>query len=272
MLYLLFRHEYLKLWKKIGRSDKERLDKQTLYPGIKEECFSYVNDKKEFHKLNVYRPENNDSTLPLIIDIHGGGWACGNKETNKKYNYYLASHGNIVISMSYIDLSTHGKLIDSIHDIFTSLEWIIDNKNTLNYDENKIMLTGDSSGGHLSFLVASIQNNGDLQGIFGISPLDLKFSCVALTHPAASVKPYMELLPQNPYSFISVNLNKALKRMLLGANYKKKPIFNAYSSEDILKLNIKYPPILIATGIGDTAIHPITLKFVKDLQENKVDF
>lgn len=272
MLYLLFKNSYLKIWKKIGASDVKRLKEQTLYPDIKEECFSYINDNKSYHKLNIYQPQNNFVSLPLIIDIHGGGWAGGNKDTNKKYNYYLASKDNIVISMSFADLSNHKKLIDMIQDIFASLQWIYENKNKLNYDETKIMLTGDSSGAHLAFLVASIQNNRYLQGIFNVKHVKLDFSCLVLTHPAVSIKEYIELMPQNPYSFISVNMNKALKRMLLGFNYKKKPIFNAFSSEDILKINDEYPPILITTSQGDIALHPLSVRLAKDLKNNDIDF
>lgn len=272
MLYLIFKISYLKIWKKIKKADNERLKKQNLYPNIKEECFSYVNDKKDYHKLNVYQPQNSFVSLPLIIDIHGGGWAGGNKDTNKKYNYYLASQGNIVISMSFTDLSKYKKLIDMIQDIFASLKWIHDNKTLLNYEEDKIMLTGDSSGAHLAFLVASIQNNKSLQEIFNVHHINLDFSCLILTHPVASIKEYIELMPQNPYSFISINMNKTLKRMLLGFNYKKKPIFNAFSSEDILKINDEYPPILIATSRGDVALHPLSVRLANDFKNNDINF
>ena len=35
--------------------------------------------------LDVYRPKKMDGKLPVIVNIHGGGWVYGNKELNEYY-------------------------------------------------------------------------------------------------------------------------------------------------------------------------------------------
>ncbi len=34
----------------------------------------------EWHVLDVYRPRGAEGKLPVIIDVHGGGWIYGAKE------------------------------------------------------------------------------------------------------------------------------------------------------------------------------------------------
>ena len=59
------------------------------------------NDKDEFRKFNIYKPESENKNLPLIIDIHGGGWVYGDKDLNDEYASYLASKGYNVVTFSY---------------------------------------------------------------------------------------------------------------------------------------------------------------------------
>ena len=51
--------------------------------------------------FDAYYPAENDGKLPVIIDIHGGGWMYADKDLNIFYNQYLASRGFLVFSVSY---------------------------------------------------------------------------------------------------------------------------------------------------------------------------
>ena len=90
-------------WKNTERGDLKRLATQSAPAGVTEICdIPYIDDDKWQHKLDVYFPENMENEkLPVIIDIHGGGWMYGDKELNKYYNMVLASKGFTVFSMSY---------------------------------------------------------------------------------------------------------------------------------------------------------------------------
>ncbi len=47
---------------------------------------SYNNDGLKEHRLDVYRPsDKKDETLPVIVNIHGGGLIMGNKEFNRYF-------------------------------------------------------------------------------------------------------------------------------------------------------------------------------------------
>lgn len=51
---------------------------------------SYGSDK--WHTLDVYLPKKTDEPFPVIINIHGGGWVYGTKETYQYYGMNLAKH------------------------------------------------------------------------------------------------------------------------------------------------------------------------------------
>jgi hypothetical protein len=135
-------------WKNTERGDQKRLATQSAPAGVTEICdIPYIDDDKWQHKLDVYFPENMENEkLPVIIDIHGGGWMYGDKELNKYYNMVLASKGFTVFSMSYT-LWPETTVPEQLKEIAEALLWIKNNISSYPCDKSKIMLTGDSESG-----------------------------------------------------------------------------------------------------------------------------
>ena len=46
-----------------------------------------------WQRLDVYRPRNSEGPLPVIVSVHGGGWAYGDKERYQWYCMDLARRG-----------------------------------------------------------------------------------------------------------------------------------------------------------------------------------
>lgn len=101
------------------------------------------------HTLNLYRPLGADGSLPVIVDIHGGGWMYGDRELNQAYCMYLASQGWAVMGMSY-RLLPEVDLREQIQDVFASFHWLERHAGTYGLDLDRLCLTGDSAGGHLA--------------------------------------------------------------------------------------------------------------------------
>ena len=73
------------VWRFIADGDESRVERQTPPENIKEfDDIYYIDDGNVYHKLDVYYPENTPegTKLPVIIDIHGGGWLYGDKGIN----------------------------------------------------------------------------------------------------------------------------------------------------------------------------------------------
>lgn len=115
------------VWKENAKLDAARIRLQTPTAGVDCVCnIPYINDKTAEHMLDVYFPENSNERLPVIIDIHGGGWMSGSKEINKNFCTNIAVKGFCVFSINYRLAGKH-KFNEQIEDIFEAFDWIAQN-------------------------------------------------------------------------------------------------------------------------------------------------
>ncbi len=129
---------------------------------------AYINDKNRYHLLDVYERKDKTGKEPVILVIHGGGLMYGDKDLNRYSNMELCRRGYTVVAISY-PLAPKVTFYDQIHDCFNALEWMDTHQEEYHFDMNKLFLWGDSAGGLLSFSLASINNQIDLQKKFNLS-------------------------------------------------------------------------------------------------------
>lgn len=109
--------------------------------------------------LDAYRPAD-DRRHPLVVMIHGGGWARGGRFEMglTKWAAYLASAGLAVVSIDY-RLAPATSYPDSFQDCLDAVDWAVANAEQLGADASRIGLWGDSAGGHLVLLLATSQTH-----------------------------------------------------------------------------------------------------------------
>src|SRR5262245_59803827 len=97
--------------------------------------------------LDAYRPASGDRH-PLVVMIHGGGWARGGRFEMglTKWAGYLASGGMAVISIDY-RLAPATTYPDSFQDCVDAIDWAVEHAAQLGADAERIGLWGDSAGG-----------------------------------------------------------------------------------------------------------------------------
>ena len=109
----------------------------------------------ERNKLDLNIPKENDGEIGLILFIHGGAWIGGDKGSYESGIENAASHyGFAAASINYRYISESTDMHDELDDITAALAKIkqIGLENGVNI--NKVLLTGDSAGGHLALLYA----------------------------------------------------------------------------------------------------------------------
>ena len=62
-------------------------------------------------------------------------------------------------------------------------------------DLSRVLLTGDSAGGHLAGLAACIQKSPALQALYGVQPLKREFTALAIAHGVCDVYRFAFLRP-----------------------------------------------------------------------------
>lgn len=234
-------------WKFCDKSDKKRMATQTPPENVvKVKDVEYLDDGNPYHKFDVFYPEGTISKegLPVIIDIHGGGWMYASKDLNEYYCMELANKGYCVFSISY-RLVPDVTVYEQIKDCTDALAYI--NSNMKNYPANKktVMLTGDSAGGQLALYSTILNNNPDAREIFGTVDTKLNIKCLLLTSPVTYAK---------SGGWFSIYTKK-----MWGKDYKTKAAYNYMDLDEIMELANDMPPTYFITSSGDTLAHDQTV-------------
>ena len=113
----------------------------------------YGTHERQVLDLNI--PKETDGEIGLVLFIHGGAWIAGDKSSYENGVRSAAdTYGYAAASINYRYISDTVSFADILDDIDAALARIkeIGIENGVNI--NKVLLTGDSAGGHLSLLYA----------------------------------------------------------------------------------------------------------------------
>lgn len=142
----------------------------------------YGKDPK-WNLLDIYLPKNVEEKISTIINIHGGGWVYGTKETYQYYGMGMAKRGFAFVNPNYI-LGPDSTFPEELDQVNEYIHWVADHADEYNLDKDNVFLIGDSAGGQMAEQYAAILTNPDYRKKFGYSLTDLKFRAVALNSPA----------------------------------------------------------------------------------------
>ncbi|MCX7885842.1 MAG: alpha/beta hydrolase, partial [Verrucomicrobiae bacterium] len=129
-------------------------------PGVKaHRDVPYIANGHERQKLDLFLPEKPAGPLPLIIWIHGGGWAAGSKEGCPPLRAGYVERGYAVASIGY-RLSGDAIFPAQIEDCKSAVRWLRANAKQYGLDPDRFAVWGSSAGGHLAALLGT---SGDVK-------------------------------------------------------------------------------------------------------------
>lgn len=108
-------------------------------------------------RADLYLSLNAAKPTPVLINIHGGGWKSGIKETQGGFNPFFKA-GFAVANMEY-RLSGQATAPAAVEDTRCMLIYLIKNAKALNIDPNRIIIMGGSAGGHLALMGGLLAND-----------------------------------------------------------------------------------------------------------------
>lgn len=117
----------------------------------------YTSGKNWEQKLDLYLPPNNGKATPVLINIHGGGWNHGTKESQSGFNTFFKM-GFAVVNIEY-RLTPQATAPAAVEDARCALIYVIKNAKALNIDVNKVVVMGGSAGGHLALMAGLLAND-----------------------------------------------------------------------------------------------------------------
>lgn len=107
--------------------------------------------------LDLYVPSGPPIPRPLIVYIHGGGWAFGQPRQSGAFSKWpdvlalIASRGYVVASVEY-RLSSEAPFPAAIQDVKAAIRWLRANSQRYGIDPRRVGVWGGSAGGHLAAL------------------------------------------------------------------------------------------------------------------------
>lgn len=245
----------LKAWKKL---DDDILAKQSLPEGIIDiSDIPYNHDENKEHLLDIYYPENTQKKLPIIIDIHGGGFVYGDKKLNKSFCYYLALQGFIVFNLNYRLALNDTKVLDQIHDVMNAIDWIYNHIASYPADKEHVFMAGDSAGGVLAVMAVLIAHNERLQKLFGTNKTAFHFKAI-------SVICGMMNFDKEEFKYWG------LRSVCFDRGYKKKEYYQNMIFDNIPEMN-NLPPVFLATSEEDALCY-MTLGFEHTLKKYGITY
>lgn len=113
-------------------------------------------------KMDLYIAPASKGPAPIVINIHGGGWNHGVKESQTGFSTFFKM-GYSVANIEY-RLTGQATAPAAVEDTRCALIYLIKNAKALNIDLNKIVIMGGSSGGHLALMGGLLGNNHIFDG------------------------------------------------------------------------------------------------------------
>lgn len=218
-------------------------------PTMQQVIFKQVKDTTL--KIYYVKPTNISpkKRCAAIVCIHGGGWTSGGADVFFSHARYFALRGAVGFSIEYRLIKHNGPLVtDCIADCKSAIRYIRVHARELNVDPNKIVVLGDSAGGHLAACMGTIDGFDDPSDNIGVSS---KANAMVLCNPGVDLTDpaWVKIviggvaLAKNPApgDLIPTPAQLSLAKQV-------SPLFNVHKNE---------PPTLIMHGLDDKIILPV---------------
>lgn len=210
-------------------------------------------------KLDLYLPPAAvQGSRPLILFVHGGGWALGTPLESALRDWpqqlaALAAHGYVVAAPAY-RLSGEAAFPAALEDLRASLRWLQANAGRWRIDTRRLLVWGESAGGHLAALLTFQCRAGEpcpraavlwypITDLLGhrFGEMDERFlacpgECTALRRAASPV----HAVPANPPPFLLIH----------GSADRLVPMAQSQRLEQALRARGGTPRLRVLEGIG----------------------
>jgi acetyl esterase/lipase len=192
--------------------------------------------------LDIYIPHNRVSEkLPVVVYIHGGGWARQSKDFAGHVMPFIRTGRYIGVAINYrfVDEAT---ILEMVYDCKAAIRYLKANAKKYGIDKNKIGVWGHSAGGHLAAMIGLTSASKALEGDVGYYKKENGSVACAVD-------------ADGPTDFESL--------MSVEEEYKNSPLFKSFFNNDMEAVKLASPithadgsciPFFIYHGVKDKAV------------------
>ena len=205
-------------------------------------------------KADIFLPPVEEKNRPAVLFIHGGGWIEGDRSQLRGYGILLARLGFVCMCNSY-RFSNESIWPAQIQDVNCAIRYLRANATDLGLDPERIGVSGNSAGGHLSLMAAATNYDQIFEGEGGSNEVSSEIKAVCAIYPPTTIR-QLEMLNPLENAFLMLMGKEANKE-----DYDKASPLN-YVTED-------YPPCMLIHGSTDSVVR---LKDSTKFYEKLIEF
>jgi acetyl esterase/lipase len=205
-------------------------------------------------ELDIYLPETGDGPFPVLLSIHGGAFAIGDKRDPQALPFLGSlSRGYAAVSINY-RLSGEAIFPAGLQDVKAAIRWLRARGNECRLDSGRVVAWGSSSGANYAAMVAATAG----ESLFDDPALgNEKYACdVQLAVDWFGPTDFLtmdEQLAENGLGPVDHNEAISPESRYLGARITEIPDRVRLASP-ITYVNGHMPPILIQHGRADNLV------------------
>ena len=123
-------------------------------------------------KLDIYRPRAS-GRFPVLVQIYGGAWQSGSRESHEWFARYFASRAYVVVAIDYRHAPAW-RWPEQLEDVRSALRWVAEHVHDYDGDPARIVLVGRSSGAQLAMRMAYQEAPSAIKAVVNFyGPVDL---------------------------------------------------------------------------------------------------
>jgi acetyl esterase/lipase len=183
-----------------------------------------------------------------IVWIHGGGWTAGGADAFFPHARYYATRGAVAFSLEYRLVKPDGPLLaDSLADCKSAIRYLRTHAAELGIDPKRIVVLGDSAGGHLSACLGTIEGFDDPADDRRVSAVP---DAMVLYNPIVD-------MTQQPHVKIVIGGNALQRHPPAAATQPSaKDLELAKKLSPLFSVRPQEPPALVMHGSEDHVVSP----------------
>lgn len=199
---------------------------------------TYCTPDAQPQKLDLYIPEKQGATFPLVVYVHGGSWVSGSKdvEATAKYMPLLAKTGYVVAAINY-RLAPGYTFPAENDDVKCAIRFLRANAGAYHINPAHVGVIGESAGGYLAAFT-------------GVTGNDPAYKTDEYPNEGDAVQAVIDIA--GPTDFTATDgsaSSKAIARTFLGsASPAEASVTTHVASDD--------PPFFIIHGHDDSIVPP----------------
>jgi acetyl esterase/lipase len=100
--------------------------------------------------VDIFRPDNAEGRLPVVVYTHGAGWVFGSAHTHGRLVRELALAADAAVVFVNYSLSPEARYPVAIEQVHTVASWVVTDGAQHELDGSRLAVAGDSVGGNMT--------------------------------------------------------------------------------------------------------------------------